>query len=324
MEAGCKFSGGTAKANLILSTGFLQRAWTSISQLQQLDNRHLPFIVNDRFCSFTIVAFNDSQNQAQDLHLLPPFLAPLQQTHPEFGFLITKDNPSISIHASPLSTFLRLLRTSDLKAQLERLTEANKPRLILAGRSLGGSVAALCTLWLLRNQSSPVLPLCITFGSPLIGDDGLRKAIGALEEWKAQFWHVAAHDDIIPRLFASRRAVQNSYYSLCKPFGTYFLISDSGCVCADDPDSIVELLDLTSPSIEELPEQLLPKSYGILLKQLEKTPLRKSRNIEAAAGSRESLVVDLTLQLDAVGIRCNHLVRKDPSLSVDSPFNKMI
>ncbi|KAF3796583.1 hypothetical protein EJ110_NYTH01684 [Nymphaea thermarum] len=301
---GCKFSGGTAKANLILSTGILQRAWTAVSELQQSGDHQLPFIVNDQL----------------DLHLLPPFLAPLQPTHPDFGFLITKDNPSISLHASPLSTFLRLLRTTDLKAQLQRSTEKNKPQLILVGRSLGGSVAALCTLWLLKNQSSPSLPLCVTFGSPLTGDDGLRKAIDAVEQWKAQFWHVAGHDDIIPRLFASRQTGQNSG-SQCKPFGTYFLISDSGCTCVDDPDSVLELLDLTSPSLDELPMQLRPRNYGVLLKQLEKKPLCRSRNI-AAARFQESLTVDLALQLDSVGIGSNHLVRKASFFFVDSPFNQ--
>ncbi|XP_034704023.1 senescence-associated carboxylesterase 101-like [Vitis riparia] len=60
-------------------------------------------------------------------------------------------------------------------------------RLIITGHSLGGSVASLFTLCLLEviNISKPkCCPICITFGSPLIGDFGLQHS-----NWNSFFLH---------------------------------------------------------------------------------------------------------------------------------------
>ncbi|KAF3796580.1 hypothetical protein EJ110_NYTH01681 [Nymphaea thermarum] len=251
MEEGCKFSGGIEKANLILSTGLLQRSWLSISELQR--SPHLRFFVQN-LPKCTIVAFSADHSQAAP-EALQPTLQSLKSTHPTLGFLATKKIPSVSIHSAPLSAFLHLLDTTDLKekilnqtvidagflsaAQLKNLTSRGQPRLILVGESLGGSVAALCTLWLLKS-SPPLPPICITFGSPLLGDALLQKAVGNIEPWKTQFWHVVGHGDPIPRLF-----LPNSF----RPFGTYFLVSGSSCACFDDPDSVVQLLEFGRPNI---------------------------------------------------------------------------
>ncbi|KAF3796576.1 Lipase-like [Nymphaea thermarum] len=288
MEGGCKFSGGIEKANLILSTGLLQRSWLSISELQR--SPHLRFFVQN-LPKCTIVAFSADHSQAAP-EALQPTLQPLDEKHPTLGFLVTKNVPSVSIHSAPLSAFLHLLNTTDLEAQLKALTSKGQPRLILVGESLGGSVAALCTLWLLQS-THPLPPICITFGSPLLGDVGLQNAVGNIEQWKTQFWHVVGHGDPIPRLF-----LPNSF----RPFGTYFLVSGSSCACFYDPDSVVQLLEIGRLNVSSAETNF--KGYGFVLKQLQEKSKYRS-DVPLTDNYQDSLKADLSLQLAAAGIGTN-------------------
>jgi hypothetical protein len=127
---------------------------------------------------------------------------------------------------------------------------STKP-LIITGHSLGGSVASLFTLWLLDkiNLATTKRPLCITFGSPLIGDDGLQEAILQYSAWNSCFLHVVSDRDPVPRVLISPHnptapelaSPTNEY----KPFGTFLLYSELGCACLEDPDSVLELLMAT-------------------------------------------------------------------------------
>ncbi|XP_031493374.1 senescence-associated carboxylesterase 101-like [Nymphaea colorata] len=288
MEGGRKFRGGIEKANLILSTGLLQRSWLSILELQR--SPHLRFFVQN-LPKCTIVAFSADHSQPAP-EALQPTLQPLNEKHPTLGFLATKRIPSVSIHSAPLSAFLHLLDTTDLKEKLKNLTSKGQPRLILVGESLGGSVAALCTLWLLKS-TPPLPPICITFGSPLLGDAPLQKAVSNIEPWKTQFWHVVGHGDPIPRLF-----LPNSF----RPFGTYFLVSGSSCACFDDPDSVVQLLEFGRPNISSAETNF--KGYGFVLKQLQEKSKYRS-NVPSTDNFQDSLKADLSLQLAAAGIGTN-------------------
>ena len=117
---------------------------------------------------------------------------------------------------------------------------------IITGNCLGGSVAALFTLWLLDsfNLSTKIRPLCITFGSPLVGDDRLQEAISKYPTWNSCFLHVVSDQDPIPRVLISHGpmglASQTNVY---KPFGTFLLCSELlGCTCLEDSQSILESL----------------------------------------------------------------------------------
>ncbi|KAF3796581.1 Senescence-associated carboxylesterase 101 [Nymphaea thermarum] len=304
---GCKFSGGRAKANLILSAGILQRAWTSISELERRRSTTdaCPFVVDDTSPNSTTLVFLRHHVSAfiqRDQRRRLPL-----QTHPHFDFLTTNDNPSVSFNGTFLSVYLSFLQSTDFGDQACPTSTCfilrNNKQLIIVGEEEGGATAALCALWLLKNWSSPSLPLCITFDAPFVGGEELQKAVGTVEQWTAQFWHV------------TRRRYDWNFFSdsgRYKPFGTYFLISDSGCVCVDDPDSACELLQVKSPSSDghfldsdHGRRYFGLKKYGMLRKKLEKTPLSKSRYIEAT-GFQESLMVDLALQLDSAGIGFNH------------------
>ncbi|KAF8028981.1 hypothetical protein BT93_E1603 [Corymbia citriodora subsp. variegata] len=136
-----------------------------------------------------------------------------------------------------------------LKASCERSIERNKRKgptpYIITGRGLDGSVASLLTLWLL-NTLDPVKfdpakfkLLCITFGSPLLGDNDFQQAISRHLTWNSCFLHVVYGGDCVPRLYLDPPpAGQNPY----KPFGTFLLCSKSGGACFQAHESIIELL----------------------------------------------------------------------------------
>lgn len=87
------------------------------------------------------------------------------------------------------------------------LTEKSKP-IVITGHSLGGTVATLCTLWLLsyfQPVSSPLQVLCITFGSPMLGNESLSKAV-LRERWGGNFCNVVSKHDIMPRMLFAPQA----------------------------------------------------------------------------------------------------------------------
>lgn len=76
--------------------------------------------------------------------------------------------------------------------------------MIFTGHSIGGCLASLVALHFLCSSSrstapSPASLLCITFGSPLLGNDQLSAAV-LRERWSGKFCHVVAQHDIMPRL----------------------------------------------------------------------------------------------------------------------------
>lgn len=76
--------------------------------------------------------------------------------------------------------------------------------IVITGHSLGGTIASLSALWLLchtqlQSVSSSPSVLCITFGSPLLGNESLSRAI-LRERWGGNFCHVVSKHDIMPRL----------------------------------------------------------------------------------------------------------------------------
>lgn len=77
-------------------------------------------------------------------------------------------------------------------------------QIVFAGHSSGGPLAILATLWTLENYLTPksqggIPPLCITFGSPLIGDHIFSHATRR-EIWSHYFFHFVMRYDIVPRI----------------------------------------------------------------------------------------------------------------------------
>ncbi|KAL4436737.1 hypothetical protein ABPG75_003876 [Micractinium tetrahymenae] len=75
-------------------------------------------------------------------------------------------------------------------------------RLVLCGHSMGGAVAQLCTLRLLRTLRSPPPAeqlRCIAFGAPAIGNAALAGHVQQ-QGWGAHFMSIALPEDPVPRL----------------------------------------------------------------------------------------------------------------------------
>lgn len=241
------FSSGEELGNLVLSSDLLHYSWAAILEAYKdttgtanpNDPTTFPISIKyrvDRQQSphgTTIVAFVSSppcaaqhfERDGRDLVSSPTL----------FDFVRTEVNPSFSIHRAALELFASHHNgLSDLKMQC-----CNISPLIVTGHSIGGSIASLFTLWLLESLSpkdASKHPLCITFGSPLIGDNGFQQAISERPTWNSSFLHVASNQDPIPKLFASPHA------SVYKPFGTFLLCSESGCACFEEPESVLDLM----------------------------------------------------------------------------------
>jgi len=77
-----------------------------------------------------------------------------------------------------------------------------KKQIVFAGHSSGGPVAILATLWTLENFPTPkfpIPPICVTFGSPLVGNHIFSHATRR-ENWANHFFHLVMRYDIVPRI----------------------------------------------------------------------------------------------------------------------------
>ncbi|KAI4345066.1 hypothetical protein L6164_012233 [Bauhinia variegata] len=111
------------------------------------------------------------------------------------------DNP-VMVNAGMLNQFRLFLEPfkNQMLAMMESTSNTNS--FVITGHSIGGAIASLCTLWLLsylQSMSSSISVLCITFGSPLLGNESFSRAI-LKERWGGSFCHVVSKPDIMPRL----------------------------------------------------------------------------------------------------------------------------
>jgi hypothetical protein len=103
------------------------------------------------------------------------------------------------------------------------------------GHSLGGAVATLATLWVLEKRLMQSSPLCITFGSPLVGDVRLVEAVGR-ENWANNFCHVVSQNDIVPRmLLAPFESISDPLIAIL-PYWQGIIANDS----KDEPDYFIQ------------------------------------------------------------------------------------
>ncbi|KAL1827659.1 hypothetical protein ACET3Z_006071 [Daucus carota] len=206
---------------------------------------------------------------------------------PLFVLLNTKVNPVVSISKAAVELFASVFdQLSLLKDQID----INRP-LIITGRALGGSVASLFTLWLLDTiyLKTAKTPLCLTFGSPLLGDNALQQAISERPTWISCFLHVISNQDPVPRYLAKGHM----------PFGAALFISESGCACFEDPQSILEIIKATSFGEFE-DSQIF--DYGSMLKKLRYNAICQGRKEEVdTCDISDPVQCGITLQLLAIG-----------------------
>ncbi|KAF0894616.1 hypothetical protein E2562_001912 [Oryza meyeriana var. granulata] len=115
----------------------------------------------------------------------------------------------VAVQALALQGFLRLCGSPEFQVLLNQI---RGKAVVFTGHSLGGAIAALVALHYLCTSSSssacsPAPVLCVTFGSPLLGNEALSKAI-LRERWAGNFCHVVSQHDVVPRiLFCPLNAV---------------------------------------------------------------------------------------------------------------------
>ncbi|XP_023874497.1 uncharacterized protein LOC111987036 [Quercus suber] len=93
--------------------------------------------------------------------------------------------------------------------ELYRLAQKKKRKLVLCGHSLGGAVATLATLAILRviaassssKESEKVLVKCITFSQPPVGNAALKDYVNR-KGWHHYFKSYCIPEDLVPRILS--------------------------------------------------------------------------------------------------------------------------
>ncbi|XP_054799953.1 senescence-associated carboxylesterase 101-like [Prosopis cineraria] len=278
-------SSGQEIASLVASSGLLSSSWNLIGDLNPThpnENLFWKKLVNGS--DLTIIAFGTTQK-----HVEPDLLPSSNITPNPFEFLRPRNNPNFyfSLNRSVMSLFNGYL---PMLHQLKSEIDLRKP-VIVTGHAVGGSIASLFTLWLIEKMRpiSDKRPLCITFGSPLVGDQHLQEAISRSTSWNSCFLHVASHRDPLPSSFIS-----NGFY---RPFGTFLLCSDHGSTCSENPDSILRLLKEMSPPDQGL---LQIQGYGDIVQMLNSKAIFKDSGVPNTA-CQNLLQASLALQLQTLG-----------------------
>lgn len=254
-----QFINGLEFANLAVCSDLPLKAWDAISEIPPIDETSPTVTVRYRVCEIgsngmTVIAFGCWSSVRNYLQGEEGKSLVMAADSPLFKFLCTKKHPTISLHRAAIDHFVNLLdELSALKGQIDV-----KSPLIITGHSLGGSIASLFTLWLLDSIYSKTSkrPLCITFGSPLVGDNAFQEAISEHPTWISCFLHIISNHDPIPTALVT---------STCyMPFGTTLFLSDSGAACFDESGSVLELIKAMSSG--DLSLEIV--DYGGILKKL--------------------------------------------------------
>ncbi|KAK1432818.1 hypothetical protein QVD17_09719 [Tagetes erecta] len=185
-----------------------------------------------------VLAFNCSPDYTAR-YLEGEFDLVSSETIQVLDFISTEANSSFSINKAAANLFQRLAH--NLK-DLEK--KHINTSLVITGTGLGGYLAILSTLRLhhaidleeSNGSRKTKRPICITFGSPLVGDASLQRAIAERPQWRISFLNVVAKKDPVASFFSS-----DTPY---KPFGTFLYCVESGGHAAfEDQDSILLVLD---------------------------------------------------------------------------------
>ncbi|KAK7316407.1 hypothetical protein VNO77_35422 [Canavalia gladiata] len=294
------FSSGTELAPFVISTGLLRRTWNVISSHDEDEDivsykgEGLSWKVYKKpFSDFTVIAFEANTDSNLQEDLVPSSVLRERNFH-HFDFLSTKRNPMFSVDRTAFS----LLYKNHKRLDAWKNFEINSSTLlIVTGHGVGGSVASLFTMSLLEsNRLGKNRPLCVTFGSPLIGDYRLEQAISRSPIWNSCFLHVMSLKDPLPTLFITNRGRQFSAYM---PFGTFLFCSDENSTCFENPDSILELLILLR-SIHDQNQGFEFTHYGHIVEYLNHKAIYK--DLTTLAEDMPPLASSISLQFRALGL----------------------
>ncbi|KAL6143336.1 hypothetical protein ACLB2K_054031 [Fragaria x ananassa] len=292
-----QFSCGLESGNFVLNSDPVNRAWCAVEQQRQINPNAEPSLYNIEIIqpeNQIIIAFGTPPSSLEGQEGLVS-----SKDFAHFEFLCNKSNPVFYINEAAIKLFQS--RYNDLLLLKNKLVENSKsktsPLIIITGQYVGGIVATLFTLWLLEGLDllKTKRPLCITFGSPLVGDEHLQKCLLEFSTWKSCFLHIVSDQDHAPKFFLSRNTT-GAY----KPFGTFLLCSASGCACSEDPDFILEQFVTTNSQSAQTQDSNLGFPYGQILEDLKRKALC---NISKSIGGvSDPLQASIITQLLAVGV----------------------
>jgi hypothetical protein len=285
-----KFSHDSDLANVLWSSGLLSKACNAICDTRDQDPLSSISINVIETPDIKIIVFRSSPGCSVQSLEEAEVITPSNENL--FEFISPKVNPDIAINKIALDVFVA--NFEDLHRHQDQII-ITKP-LLVTGNSLGGSIASLFTLFLLDttyNTKTLVRPICITFGSPLLGDAGLKKAIYQKSSWPSCFVHVTLSHDPITMLFGSPKY---------EPFGIYFFCSESGFSCINQPEYVKEVmvalrsvrdLDLSGIMIDDYRDWLVAQKISKGISKL--NDLNVDLNVD-------SLKLGITLELQAIGV----------------------
>lgn len=333
MNQSTMFSSGLELANLLLGSDLLHHSWAAIEEFYRetpSDDPTSPLSVEYKIHQQspigTIISFISSppctaqylQEEGRDLLVSSEQL--MRENFTVFQFVSTKVNPTFSLLRAAVTLF------SSLQDQLSflRTQYGNTRPLIVTGHSIGGCIATLFTLWLLEaiSPKDTKRPLCITFGSPLIGDTGLQQAISERPTWNSCFLHVSSSKDPIQKLFAASpqngRPIELGY----KPFGTFLLCSESGFACFEEPELALDLMVAISSDGVGNGGPLQSFCYGEILKIFKCGLI--CRGVSKVGGRDLSpLQTGLFIQAEGIDVKATQLQQQLKNGDIDSLVAKM-
>ncbi|XP_050206670.1 lipase-like PAD4 isoform X2 [Mercurialis annua] len=244
----------------------------------------------------------------------------------------------LMVHSGFLRLFLSIYSTPTFQNQMLSIMQKSKC-VVITGYSTGATLASLCALWLLsylQSISSTLSVLCITFGSPLLANRSLSRAI-LRQRWAGNFCHVVSKHDIVPRLlfapqlhsFRSLAADlpnqtkaeilhivlasldQHSETSCCFwPFGNYLFCSEDGGICIENVTCVIKMMHLllsTSSPTSCIQDHL---NYGYYIGKLSFQFLSKRSFQPAGVLPDSSYDAGVALALQSSGIACQEPVAR--------------
>ncbi|KAM1918921.1 hypothetical protein FF1_023486 [Malus domestica] len=322
-------SAGLELANVLVTSPPLHQSWDAV-QKQKLQTAADPnaqmalYISETKHSNTTIISFLTAPVEVQDPQAMISSTTLKDTNFLLFEFLCSKKTPSYFVNELAIKFFA--LNHTNLDLLRTKLVESSNSNssILITGHSFGGCVATLFTLWLLQslNLSKAKRPLCITFGSPLTGDEQLRQCVLQFSTWSSCFLNVASINDPVPKAFLT--ASQASDY---KPFGTFLLCSASGGSCFEDPDAILQLLVETGSQSAQIQGPNLGFQYfdyGQILSDLKLKAF--SRDVfELVEEDRVPLKAGIKTQLAAIfGVNSSQsLQQQQPDINFGNLMQKM-
>ncbi|PRQ53806.1 putative carboxylesterase [Rosa chinensis] len=307
------FSSGLELANSLVNSDPLQQAWNAIENHPEQTSLYNVTKLPESNC--TIISFKAPASMCSQIQGKQSLVnSSTDSTLKKFEFLCNKKNPSFSVNEAAVSLFSQQFDQLDLlKTQLVQISKTKPtkpteptPSIIVTGHCLGGCAAMLFSFWLLKSLDSSKSKrlLCITFGSPLLGDEQLRQCVSKFSTWNYCFLHVVSNKDPTPKLF--QPPGPSGVY---KPFGTFLLCSASGCACFEDPDFILGQLvayDSQSPDYGQILEDFKLRAF--------------CNNSFKFEGEIDPLQASIKTQLLAIGVL---LPQQEPSMEIKKLIGEM-